>query len=183
MSQPFLASRAIQRSAGGRRCYNRVAMTARPTSRVRSTHQIARAAVLVIAFFMISRVLGLTREIIIGARFGTTAEIDAYQAAFRVPDLLFQLIAGGALGSAFIPVFTGCLTRRDLTGAWRLFSGVTNLMLIVLTTLAAAMAIAAPWLVQHVLAPGFSARPTGAHRGTCAVDAHQHRDLWRQRRS
>jgi putative peptidoglycan lipid II flippase len=132
-------------------------MTARPMSVSRSTRQIARAAVLVIGLFFISRVLGLAREMIIGARFGTSAQLDAYQAAFRVPDLLFQLVAGGALGSAFIPVFTGCLTRRELRGAWRLFSGVTNLVLIVLTTLAAAMAIAAPWLVEHVLAPGFSA--------------------------
>jgi putative peptidoglycan lipid II flippase len=131
-------------------------VTARPAAASASTRQIARAALLVVALFMISRVLGLAREMIIGARFGTTAELDAYQAAFRVPDLLFQLVAGGALGSAFIPVFTGCLTRRDLRGGWRLFSAVTNLVLIVLTTLALVMALAAPWLVAHVLAPGFS---------------------------
>jgi putative peptidoglycan lipid II flippase len=131
-------------------------MTARSAAVSRSTRQIARAAVLVVGLFFISRVLGLAREMIIGARFGTSAELDAYQAAFRVPDLLFQLVAGGALGSAFIPVFTGCLTRRDLTGAWRVFSGVTNLVLLVLTALAAAMALVAPWLVRTVLAPGFS---------------------------
>lgn len=108
------------------------------------------------ALFLISRVAGLAREMIIGARFGTSAELDAYQAAFRVPDLLFQLIAGGALGSAFIPVFTGALARRDLPGAWRLFSGVTNLVLILLTALAAGMALVAPWLVRTVLAPGFT---------------------------
>ena len=121
-----------------------------------STRQIARAALLIMALFLVSRVLGLVREMIIGARFGTSAQLDAYQAAFRVPDLLFQLIAGGALVSAFLPVFTGCLTRRDLKGAWRVFSGVTNLVLILLTVLAAFMAIAAPWLVRTVLAPGFS---------------------------
>jgi putative peptidoglycan lipid II flippase len=93
---------------------------------------------------------------IIGARFGTSAELDAYLAAFRVPDLLFQLIAGGALGSAFIPVFTGCLTRGDLRGAWRLFSAVTNLVLIALTGLALLAALAAPLLVHTILAPGFS---------------------------
>lgn len=131
-------------------------MTVRPAAVSRSTRQIARAAVLVIGLFFISRVLGLAREMIIGARFGTSAELDAYQAAFRVPDLLFQLIAGGALGSAFIPVFAGCLTRKDLRGAWRLFSGITNLVLVLLTALAAIMALAAPWLVRTVLAPGFS---------------------------
>ena len=132
-------------------------MTARPvTASSGSTRQIARAAVLVVSLFFISRVTGLVREMIIGARFGTSAELDAYQAAFRVPDLLFQLAAGGALGSAFIPVFTGCLTRRDLTGGWRLFSAVTNLVLILLTALSALLAFTAPWLVRTVLAPGFS---------------------------
>ena len=96
-------------------------MTATATS---ATRQIARAASLVIVLFFFSRVTGLAREMIIGARFGTTAEYDAYLAAFRVPDMIFYLVAGGALGSAFIPVFTGCLTRRQLTGAWRLFSAV-----------------------------------------------------------
>jgi putative peptidoglycan lipid II flippase len=130
-------------------------MAANPTVSS-STRQIVRAATLVMALFLLSRIAGLAREMIIGARFGTSAEMDAYLAAFRVPDLLFQLVAGGALGSAFIPVFTGCLTRRDLTGAWRVFSAVTNLVLIVLTGLALLAALAAPWLVSTILAPGFS---------------------------
>jgi putative peptidoglycan lipid II flippase len=132
-------------------------MTARPVaSSSSSTRQIARAAVLVMGLFLLSRVTGLAREMIIGARFGTSAQLDAYQAAFRVPDLLFQLVAGGALGSAFIPVFAGCLARRDLKGGWRLFSAVVNLVLILLTTLAALFALSAPWLVRTILAPGFS---------------------------
>jgi putative peptidoglycan lipid II flippase len=130
-------------------------MSANPTLSS-STRQIARAATLVMALFLLSRIAGLAREMIISARFGTSADLDAYLAAFRVPDLLFQLVAGGALGSAFIPVFTGCLTRRDLTGGWRLFSAVTNLVLIILTILAVLAGLAAPWLVQTILAPGFS---------------------------
>lgn len=128
-------------------------MTTTPAS---STRQIARAAALVMALFLLSRVAGLAREMIIGARFGTGVELDAYLAAFRVPDLLFQLVAGGALGSAFIPVFTGRLARRDLAGAWRLFSAVTNLVVILMTFLAALAAALAPWLVRTVLAPGFT---------------------------
>ena len=128
-------------------------MTATATS---ATRQIARAASLVIVLFFFSRVTGLVREMIIGARFGTTAEYDAYLAAFRVPDMIFYLVAGGALGSAFIPVFTGCLTRRQLTGAWRLFSAVSNLVLIIMTAVAAVAALLAPWLVRTVLAPGFA---------------------------
>ena len=93
---------------------------------------------------------------IIGARFGTSAEYDAYLAAFRVPDMIFYLVAGGALGSAFIPVFTGCLTRRQLTGAWRLFSAVSNLVVIIMTAAAVVAALLAPWLVRTILAPGFA---------------------------
>jgi putative peptidoglycan lipid II flippase len=130
-------------------------MVANPTVSS-STRQIARAATLVMALFLLSRIAGLAREMIISARFGTSAEMDAYLAAFRVPDLLFQLVAGGALGSAFIPVFTGCLARRDLTGGWRVFSAVTNLVLIILTALAVLAGLAAPWLVKTLLAPGFS---------------------------
>ncbi len=120
------------------------------------SRRILRAATLVMALFFLSRVAGLAREMIISARFGTSADLDAYLAAFRVPDLLFQLIAGGALGSAFIPVFAGCVARRDLTGAWRVFSAVTNLVLLLLTAVTIATAAAAPWLVSTILAPGFS---------------------------
>src|SRR5262245_976169 len=67
---------------------------------------LAGAAFLVMVFFVLSRVTGLLREVTIGNQFGTSAEYDAYLAAFRMPDILFQLVAGGALGSAFIPTFT-----------------------------------------------------------------------------
>ena len=126
------------------------------STRASSTGQIARAATLVMALFLASKVTGLAREMIISARFGTSPDYDAYVAAFRVPDLLFQLIAGGALSSAFIPVFAGYLARRDRSGAWQLFSAVTNLVLIVLVAAAALAAILAPLLVRDVLAPGFT---------------------------
>lgn len=117
--------------------------------------QIARAAGLVMALFVLSRLLGLLREMIIGAQFGTSADLDAYLAAFRLPDLLFQLVAGGALGSAFIPTFTGYLAGNDQDGAWRLASAVANLLLLIVTAVSALMAVLAPWLVSQVIAPGF----------------------------
>jgi len=120
-------------------------------------NSMARAAALVMGFFIISRALGLLREVVIGAQFGTSAELDAYLAAFRVPDLLFQLVAGGALASAFIPTFTARLVQGDRAKAWRLASAVANLMILVLTVVAVIAALSAPWLVQHLLAPGFSA--------------------------
>ena len=75
---------------------------------------VAKAALIVMFFFVISRVLGLARVAIIGARFGTSAEYDAYLAAFSLPDLLFQLVAGGALGSAFIPTFSKEITWESM---------------------------------------------------------------------
>ncbi|MDM8528259.1 murein biosynthesis integral membrane protein MurJ [Anaerolineales bacterium HSG24] len=109
-----------------------------------------RAATLVMALFIVSRALGLFREMVIAYQFGTTAEMDAYLAAFRVPDFLFYVVSGGALGSAFIPVFTGHLTRQDMSGAWRLASAVINTVLIVLGLLCLLMAIFAPTLVSNL---------------------------------
>ncbi|GIK41619.1 MAG: lipid II flippase MurJ [Chloroflexota bacterium] len=116
-----------------------------PTS---SLNRIARAASLVMVLFLASRALGLLREVVIARQFGTSAEMDAYLAAFRLPDFLFYVVAGGALGSAFIPVFTGYLARQDLPGAWRLASAIINWIILLLTGLGGLAALFAPWLVQ-----------------------------------
>src|SRR3989304_233049 len=107
------------------------------------------------AGFVAANLVGLLRQIIINRTFGTSAELDAYFAAFRVPDLLFTVIAGGALGSAFIPMFTGFLDESR-ERAWRLASAVVNNLLIALCVIAGLAALAAPVLVRTVLAPGFS---------------------------
>ncbi|HIP97530.1 MAG TPA: murein biosynthesis integral membrane protein MurJ, partial [Anaerolineae bacterium] len=120
-----------------------------------SKQRIARAAGIVVVAFTLSRVLGLAREMIIGQQFGTSGELDAYLAAFRLPDILFQLVAGGALGSAFIPTFSGYLARGDEREAWRLTSAVINLVLVLLSALALLAAAFAPLLVAKVVAPGF----------------------------
>jgi putative peptidoglycan lipid II flippase len=120
------------------------------------SRRIATATAIVMAFFVLSRVTGLLREIIISDQFGTSAELDAYLAAFRMPDLLFQLVAGGALGSAFIPTFSGYWVRGDQAGAWQLFSRVLNLVTLALVILAGLAALFALPLVRYVIAPGFS---------------------------
>ncbi len=120
------------------------------------TRQVARAAGVVMILFVASRVAGLLREMVIAGQFGTSAELDAYLAAFRFPDLLFALMAGGALASAFIPVFSDYLTGGDLDRAWRLASAVINWVLLFLTAAGILAAVAAPLLVTHVIAPGFT---------------------------
>lgn len=121
-----------------------------------SARRIARATLVLMLFFVLSRVTGLAREMVIGARFGTSADYDAYLAAFRVPDLIFQLVAGGALGSAFIPVFAQSWVRGDRASAWLLFSRVLSLVTLILVALAGlAMVFAGP-LVRGLIAPGFT---------------------------
>jgi len=119
--------------------------------------QIARAAGLVMALFVVSRALGLLREMVISHRFGTSGDLDAYLAAFRLPDILFQIVAGGALASAFIPTFAAYLAMDEDHQAWQLASAVINLVLLLTTSLAAVAALTAPWLVRTVVAPGFEA--------------------------
>ena len=121
----------------------------------KSGRQIAKAAALVMALFVVSRVLGLVRQMVVGTLFGTSGDLDAYVAAARIPEMIFLVVAGGALSSAFIPTFTDHLAREDHVGAWRLASAIVNLALIVLTLVAGLMAVFAPLLTRTVIAPGF----------------------------
>jgi putative peptidoglycan lipid II flippase len=124
-----------------------------------ANRQIARAAGTVMAAFILSNLTGLLRNIFILNAFGTGQELDAFNAANQVTDTLFNLVAGGALASSFIPTFTGLLTQGDHRGAWKLASAIGNLILLVLTLLGAAAALFAPQIVRYLLAPGFSANP------------------------
>src|SRR5262245_66208255 len=82
--------------------------------------------------YWLSRVLGLARDVIVLYQFGTGREIDAYRAAFGILDLIYLVVAGGALGSAFIPVFAGFLSQQQEDDAWRLANSVLNLALVAL---------------------------------------------------
>lgn len=105
--------------------------------------------------FLASRLLGLLRDVVIGAQFGTSGNYDAYVAAFRIPDIIYTLIAGGILVSAFVPTFTDYLAKDDRTGAWQLASAVINLVVIVLVVAALVAAVLAEPIVRYLLAPGF----------------------------
>jgi putative peptidoglycan lipid II flippase len=107
------------------------------------------------ALFVLSRLLGLGRQIIIGALFGTSGELDAYLAANRITETVFLVVAGGALGSAFIPTFADHLTKEDHAGAWRLLSAVINLALIAMIIVVGVIVLLTPMLVRTVIAPGF----------------------------
>lgn len=119
-----------------------------------TAQRLARAGLVVAAAFFLSRVLGWVRLVVITNLFGAGAEMDAYFAAFRVPDAIFQLVAAGALSSALIPVLAGLFEREQEERAWHVVSTVLNLMLLVLAGLAAIVAIFAPQIVPLVT-PGF----------------------------
>lgn len=108
---------------------------------------------------ILSNLTNLVSLILMGTTFGTEGEMDAFFAANRVSETLFVLMAGGALGSAFIPTFTGLLTKDKRERAWKLASAIANLVLIVLILAAVLAAIFAQPLVRYVLAPGFADKP------------------------
>jgi putative peptidoglycan lipid II flippase len=121
--------------------------------------QIARAAGTVMLAFVFSQLAGLARNILVARTFGAHAELDAFLASNRVSETLFNLVAGGALGSAFIPTFTGLLVKEEKRSAWRLASAIANLVTLILTLLAILAATFAPQIVRYALAPGFSTDP------------------------
>src|SRR5206468_3432549 len=105
---------------------------------------------------VLSNLVGLVRQILITNAFGTNGAIDAFYVASRYPDVIFNLIAGGALASAFVPTFTGFLAKEDRWSAWKLSSGVINLVLIVLTVISIFSAIFAVQIIRFILAPEFA---------------------------
>lgn len=123
-------------------------MTA-PSSVIRSARTVSVAVIG-------SRVLGLVREQVLAGLFGASREFDAFITAFRIPNLLRDLFAEGALSAAFVTTFTKKLTTAGDTAAWRLANLVLNTLLIVLGTITVAGILLAPWLVR-LIAPGFGA--------------------------
>ncbi|MGE5601599.1 MAG: murein biosynthesis integral membrane protein MurJ [Nitrososphaerales archaeon] len=117
---------------------------------------IARNVLLVAASFALAAAAGLFRNMVIAATFGIGSELDAYYAAFKLPDLLFSIVAGGALATAFIPVFADYVATGDRRSAWRLTSAVLNWVVLLITLLAAVAALIAPILVRTLIAPGFA---------------------------
>lgn len=115
-----------------------------------------RNAIIVGSAFVLSRILGLVREIIIAARFGTSPDYDAYVAAFRVPDLLFLVVMSGAFGSAFIPIFGGMIARNNPRDAWRLASSILSFTLVILGAVSLIVILLARQLIDWFIAPGLA---------------------------
>jgi putative peptidoglycan lipid II flippase len=118
---------------------------------------IFSAAVILGAASLGSRILGLVRESIFATRFGAGDMMDIYNAAFRIPDLVYSLLVVGALSAGFIPVFTSYF-KKDKE-AWYLANGVLNIIIISAIVICGLLALLAPWLVP-LIAPGFGPEKT-----------------------
>ncbi|HEY2773620.1 MAG TPA: murein biosynthesis integral membrane protein MurJ [Candidatus Binatia bacterium] len=121
--------------------------------------QVSRAAHLLAAMTMLSRVAGLLRDVSVGAVFGTSAAADAFFVAFRIPNLMRRMVAEGATSAAFVPVFTESLANEGLEGCMTASAAVGGTAIVVLAVLTVVgMALAGP--LTALFAPGFQADPS-----------------------
>ena len=116
---------------------------------------IARSTAIVVLAFAAAKGISLLQTFVIARAFGISADYDAFVTANRVPEQIYNVIAGGAIAFAFIPVFTGLLAKDQIDQAWRTASHVVNTIFSA-TFIASLLAfIFAPWLIANVVAPGF----------------------------
>jgi putative peptidoglycan lipid II flippase len=118
------------------------------TAAVDPSKRVARSTIVVMGGLATSIVFGFLRQRVIALQYGTSAVLDAFTAANGVPELLFTMLAGGALAFAFIPVYTQLLTRDDEIESNLLLSRVINTILLLVGSLAAILTAFAPTLVS-----------------------------------
>ena len=125
-------------------------------SRALTNAQVIRAALIVLFGFLASGVLGFVRTGVLNAQFGTSIALDAFYAAQRIPEIIFVLVAGGALGSSFIPIYAS-QREKDPEQAWQLASAVMTLSTLAATALSLLVVVFAPvfsrWLLPGATVP------------------------------
>jgi putative peptidoglycan lipid II flippase len=127
-------------------------------NKISKNKSIAKSVSIVSGATMISRILGLVREQVFAFFFGASAVNDAFVAAFRIPNLLRDMFAEGALSSAFVPVFTDYMKKRSLQDAFRMASLAINALLLILSLITILGIVFAPNIVS-LIAPGFAETP------------------------
>ena len=123
-----------------------------------SSTRLAKSAGVVGAATMTSRVLGLVREQVLAYWFGASDAMDAFLVAFRVPNLVRDLFAEGAMSAALVPTFTKALTADGRARAWQLGNSVMNALAVVTSLFVAGAVLFAPAIV-HGLAGDYTAVP------------------------
>ncbi|MBI4302234.1 MAG: murein biosynthesis integral membrane protein MurJ [Chloroflexi bacterium] len=120
---------------------------------------IARAAFIIMVGNVLSRLLGVVREQVIASLFGASAATDAFAAASRVPTTLYDLLIGGMIAAALVPVFSDYTKPKEEAELWRIASAVLNLGFLVLSLVVLLLILLAPRLMW-VFAYGFDVETT-----------------------
>jgi len=123
-----------------------------------SRHLVAKSAGTIAFATLCSRILGFIRDIVIARLFGIYIYAQAFVIAFRIPNLLRDLVGEGATNAAFVPVFSEYTARHTKEEFWELANVVLNLLLIVVASLTVLGIILSPVIVR-LIAPGFIASP------------------------
>jgi putative peptidoglycan lipid II flippase len=119
---------------------------------------LARSTGALAAATGVSRVLGFIRDLLIAERFGTLAQAQAFVVAFRLPNLIRDLVAEGAVTSAFVPVLSRYRATQPPEELWRLSQALGTRVAVAVCAVGLAGVLAAPLLVR-LIAPGFAAEP------------------------
>jgi putative peptidoglycan lipid II flippase len=119
------------------------------------TDSIASAALLITVAGLISRILGLFRDRLLASTFGAGDTLDVYYAAFRIPDLIYNLLILGALSAAFIPVFTSLLANEKDEEAWDMANGILNIAVLFMVVISLFFFLFTPFFMK-IMTPGFS---------------------------
>ena len=117
--------------------------------------RVGFAALIMMASVLLSRVIGLLREMVIARYGGAAAEVDAYNIAFIIPEILNHVVASGFLSVTFIPIFSEYLAAQREEEGWKVFSAILSVFGVVLAVLMALAWLLAPYLVP-LFAPGIT---------------------------
>ncbi len=116
-------------------------------------NSIKGASLILMATLVVSNILGLFRNRFLAQKI-TPPDLDTYLAAFRIPDLIFNLLILGAISSAFIPVFTSYIRRKENETAWHIASSIINIAILALIAVCVLLAIFMPQIMPAMV-PGF----------------------------
>lgn len=128
---------------------NKILLNSNPSNSVIS------AAFVITISGLASRILGLVRDRFLASTFGAGDTLDVYYAAFRIPDLVYNILILGALSAAFIPVFTGLISKDKEEKAWDVANGMLNLAIFFVIVFSVIFCFFASYLMK-VLTPGFA---------------------------
>jgi len=117
------------------------------------TKTISSAAGILAVSALLSKILGLLRDRLLAGNFGAGQEMDIYAAAFRVPDLVYNILIAGGIVVAFLPLFSEYFLKNR-EEAWKMVNYVLNVFLFLLILCSVVLFIFAPWLIEFIV-PGF----------------------------